>query len=66
MTTATDHKPVRRIVHGVGRYANEEYVVEVRAQVLVIRPKGTRRDGPAEVTVPFGSLYLNAMARRAR
>lgn len=66
MTKASALKPVKRIVTGAGKYEREEYVAEVYQTRLVLRPKGCRRGGPAEVALDFGSLYLNAMMRRAK
>jgi hypothetical protein len=59
MTVATD-KPTRRIV----RTSDQEMVAEVRGDTLTLRPKGTRRGGPAEVSVLWGAIYYRAMLER--
>ena len=54
MTRATDH-PIRRIVrdrHG------REYVAEIRADTLSLRPLRTRRGGPADVVAFWGQVYI--------
>lgn len=63
MTRATE-KPVRRIVVTEDRYGYAEYVVEIRARTLTMRPSRTRRGGPQEVTLPFGAIYVRAMMAR--
>lgn len=56
MTRATD-KPLRRIVRdSQGR----EYVAELRADTVSLRPLRSRRGGPADVTVGWGSLYVRS------
>lgn len=62
MTKGSDLRPVRRMMDGI-RGGN--YAVEVRARTVVIRPKGARRGGPAEVTVTPGAVYVRAMMAQA-
>lgn len=63
MTRATD-KPVRRIVVTEDRFGRTEYVAEVRARTLTLRPVRTRRGGPQEIELPFGAIYLRGMMAR--
>lgn len=63
MTRATE-KPVRRVVISEDRFGTNDYVVEIRARTLTMRPVRTRRGGPQEIEVPFGALYLRAMIAR--
>lgn len=58
MTPGSDLRPVRRLVRG---RLGDAFVVEVRERTVVIRPKGSRRGGKAEVTLLPGLLYLQAM-----
>jgi len=53
MTSASDTRPtVRRVQSSHG-----PLVVEVRERLLVLRPVGSRRGGPAEVAVTAGLVY---------
>lgn len=62
MTRAHETNPTRRIVvSGFG----EELVVEVYSRRLVLRPKGCKRGGPAEVEVGPGQLYQRLLVARA-
>jgi len=70
MTRGSDTKPVRRLMRYV-RYAGklgdskaEEYVVEIRERLIVIRPKGARSGGPAEVSLSVGAIYEKALMAR--
>lgn len=68
MTKASDARPTRRLLSA----RDGEYAVELRSTLILIRPKGTRRGGRAEVAIPVGAAYLRAMiaqvedARRAK
>lgn len=62
MTKASDTRPTRRFMDGI---RGPGYVVELRAAVLVIRPKGARRGGPAEITVTPGAIYVRSMMAQA-
>lgn len=60
MTRATD-QPVRRVVRDRN---GREYVVEVRADTLSLRPLRSRRNGPADVAIAWGQLYTRALMAR--
>ncbi len=62
MTRASDVRPTRRLLTS-DRY-RDEYVVELRASLILMRPKGSRRGGPAEVAVYPGAIYTRAMIAR--
>lgn len=64
MTRGSDVRPVRRVLtsHTTGR--SEDYVVELRQTLILIRPKGTRIGGKAEVAVPVGAIYQRAIISR--
>lgn len=65
MTRGSDHRPTRRLT--VSAQYGDEYVVEIGAHFINVRPKGSRRGGPAEVSVTPGSLYLILFdAKRAK
>lgn len=75
MTRGSDVRPVRRILDAPQalRWGKAtEYVVELRATLILIRPKGTRIGGKAEVAIPVGVAYQRAIiaqvedARRAK
>jgi hypothetical protein len=53
MTPATDTKPTRRVLSS----RDGQYVVELRATLILIRPKGSRVGGKAEVAIPVGAVY---------
>ncbi len=62
MTRANETSPTRRlVVDGFGA----ELVVELYARRLVLRPKGCKRGGPAEVDVTPGQLYQRLLVARA-
>lgn len=63
MTKASETKPTTRAC--VGKYG-DPYVVEVRATTITIRPKGTRRGGPAEVEVAIGALHQRLLVARSK
>jgi 5-enolpyruvylshikimate-3-phosphate synthase len=62
MTHGSDERPTRRVLRALD---GTEYVVELRASLLTIRPKGTRRNGRAEVVVTPSSIYTRALIARA-
>lgn len=62
MTRATDERPTRRVLSG---YMGADYVVELEARRIVVRPKGTRRGGRSEVAVTPSLLYDMMLMRRA-
>lgn len=66
MTRGSDSKPVRRLMAHVRHGLTEEYVVEIRERVIVIRPKGARAEGPATVSVTVGQVYERALMARVR
>ncbi len=53
MTPATE-KPLSRLLVG---YQGAEYVVELTRTFITVRPKGSRRGGPAEVRISPSSLH---------
>jgi hypothetical protein len=61
VTRAQDPRPTVRVTQS----KSGELVVELTARTLRIRPLRTRRGGPAEVEIPVGAVYIQAMARRA-
>lgn len=61
MTRASDERPTRRVI--LSQFG-DEYVVELRREVIVLRPKGSRRGGPAEVQLSPGKLYIHAVANK--
>lgn len=62
MTRAHELTPTRRVVtDGFG----DDLIVEVFARRLVLRPKGCKRGGPAEVEVTPGQLYQRLLVARA-
>jgi hypothetical protein len=62
MTKGSDVRPTRRMMAG---FRGDHYAVELRSKVVIIRPKGARRGGPAEVTVTPGAMYVRAMMAQA-
>lgn len=56
-TRARDDRPVRRVVQDAD---GREYVVEIGARMVRIRPVRTRRGGPAEYTRTWNQIYLDA------
>jgi hypothetical protein len=64
MTKASDDKPVRRVTTP-NRYG-EVFVVELYNSRIVVRPKGARRGGPAEVEMSPSLFYQRLMAPRAK
>lgn len=62
MTRAHELTPTRRVVtDGFG----DDLIIEVFARRLVLRPKGCKRGGPAEVEVTPGQLYQRLLVARA-
>lgn len=62
MSTRAGDKPVIRIVST--KY-DGEMVAEVRGNTVTLRPFRTRKGGPAEVVVSWGSIYTRAQAAKA-
>jgi len=52
---------VRRIVTDT---RGQDYVAEVRSDILILRPLRCRRGGPADVSIPWGALYTRALLMR--
>lgn len=61
MTKGSNERPVRRVL--ADRYG-DHWVVELRADLILIRPKGSRVGGKAEIAVTPGIVYQRAMAQR--
>jgi hypothetical protein len=61
MTRATEERPTKRILAG----RDGDYVVELRASLILVRPKGTRRGGPAEIAITPSLLHQRILAARA-
>jgi hypothetical protein len=61
MTRSRDERPTRRLMSN--RYG-DEYVIELRADTIAIRPKRSRRGGLAEVVVLPGLVYLAAVRKK--
>lgn len=61
MTRANDVTPVRRLVRG---RSGDEYVVEVFATVVTIRPKGSRSPKVRVCMEWGGSLFQRALVAR--
>lgn len=59
MTRATAHA-IRRVV----TTTDGEMVAEITDRTLALRPLRSRRGGPGEVVVLWGSIYLRAMLAR--
>lgn len=64
MTRGSDVRPVRRVLTSHAGYRPEDYVVELRQTLILIRPKGTRIGGRAEVAIPVGAVYQRALISR--
>ena len=62
MTRAKSDSPTRRLTESP---LGGEFVVEVYLRKIVIRPKGCRARGPAEVEVGPGQLYDRLLIARA-
>jgi len=62
MTRATE-RPLARLLKG---YQGSEYVVELTEQFITVRPKGSRRGGPAEKRITPSSLHDLLILRDAR
>ena len=57
MTRAHEVKPLRRVVRDQKAL---EYVAEIRADSLTLRPLRCRRGGPADVSIGWGAVYVRA------
>lgn len=66
MTKGSNTRPTRRLLEAPKH--NRPFVVELMAEVIIIRPKGSRRGGPAEVVIMPGAAYVRALmtATKAR
>lgn len=53
MTHANDQRPLARILTG---YQGQEFVVELTARRITVRPKGARRGGPNERSITPSAL----------
>jgi hypothetical protein len=62
VTEARDESPTRRVVIG---YMGAKYVVELRKNLILVRPKGTRRGGGAEVSITPSALHDRLLIARA-
>lgn len=60
MTRATP-KPLKRVV----TTADGEFVAEIRARTLTLRPIRSRAGGPLEITVTWGAMYVRQMSVQA-
>ena len=63
MTEARDESPTRRVVTG---YQGAKYVVELRKSLILVRLKGTRRGGSAEVSITPSALHDRLLFARAQ
>jgi hypothetical protein len=54
MTKASNESPTRRVLTG---YQGQLYVVELRENLILIRPKGSRTGGSAEVSITPSALH---------
>lgn len=63
MIEARNDSPTRRIVTG---YQGSKYVVELRQDEIVVRPKGARTGGPAEVSITPSALHDKLILGRER
>ena len=60
MTRVRDARRVCRWI--VGTFNDREYVVELRPDMLVMRPLRSRRGSAAEVGVKWEALYVRVVA----
>jgi hypothetical protein len=61
MTAAKEDTPTKRLVFNRD---GDVLIIEVYARRIVMRPKGSRRGGPAEREVSPGVLYQRLMTPR--
>lgn len=64
MTKGSDLRPTRRLL-AAPRH-DRPFVVELLSEVIIIRPKGSRRGGPAEVAIMPGGVYVRALMERTK
>lgn len=57
MTHASDVKPLRRVVRDA---EGREYVAEILAREVRLRPVRAKRGGPSEFVRSWGQIYLDA------
>lgn len=62
MTKASNTRPTRRILTAPKH--DRPFVVELMAEAIIIRPKGARRGGPAEVVILPGAAYVRGLWER--
>lgn len=61
MTRASNMRPTHRVLTS---RSGDDYVIELYADRVVLRPKGSRRNGPAEVETSVGGVYLRLLRER--
>lgn len=66
MTPATNESPTKRVMSVPQPGGREEFAVELSVSNITIRPKGTRKGGPAEVVLNINSVYTRALMDRTR
>jgi hypothetical protein len=64
MTKGSNTRPTRRVLEAPRH--DRPFVVELLSEVIILRPKGARRGGPAEVVVLPGAVYVRAMMQQTR
>lgn len=64
MTSATNESPTRRAMVSRVGLRLEEYVVELGASEITIRPKGSRKGGAAEVKFSVSAIYERCLMAR--
>lgn len=62
MTRGSNERPTRRLLRS--ERFGDEYVIELRADLILMRPKGARRNGRAEIAVTPGAIYQRALEVR--
>lgn len=62
MTPARTDRPTRRML--TSRRDGSVYIVELSEDLITIRPKGSRRGGPAEVAFTPGRLHVQGVRVR--
>jgi hypothetical protein len=62
VTRASDLRPTRRVLVGA---QGVDYVVELRGNLILCRPKGTRRGGANEVVITPSLLHQRLLIARA-
>lgn len=62
MTKGSNTRPTRRLLEAPRH--DRPFVVELLSEVIILRPKGARRGGPAEVVILPGAAYVRAIMDR--